>query len=248
MTNEEYAAAYQGGRHELIYDLWLQTERFIGQQAGKYLALLGNSRGVTEEDLKQSGFLALAAAAEDYKPDRGASFLHYLTFHLHRAFVDAAGLTTERQKRDPISSPVSIDKEIDNDHNTLADIVQDPRNMIEEAEQRLYTEQLHGKLEEELRRLPEDQAAVVRARFFEGKTAREVAATTGEPVEDIRRRQAKALEALRRRSDAIARHLDGTTSFYWHTGVGAFQRTHTSAVEEIVFHREAIRQRMERRT
>lgn len=74
MTNEELAAKIQQGERELIPELWNQVEKFVSQQAGICARKLEGFGGATEEDMYQSGFLALVDAVDSFNPKEGMSF------------------------------------------------------------------------------------------------------------------------------------------------------------------------------
>ncbi len=66
MTNEELVALIQSGERARMGELWEQAERFVSRQAGKRARALNGFGGVTEEDLYQSGYLALVAAVDSF--------------------------------------------------------------------------------------------------------------------------------------------------------------------------------------
>lgn len=238
MTNEDLAAAIRSGRKEYVLQLWRQVERFIGQQAGRYMANLDKCRGVEEDDLKQAGFLALLDAVNQYDPEGGASFVYYLSFHLHRRFVEAAGLRTERTAADPISSPISLDQPIEGgDGATLGDLQPDPQNGIEEAEERLQNDQLRAALDKALSTLNPEDAEILRQRFFENKTLKDIATAGGVSISWIREREARGLRGLRKTSNtkALEAYLDIRTPYYMAT------RRDESPIEKIVLRRERLR-------
>lgn len=75
MTNEELAALIQAGERERIPELWAQVEKYVWKQANRRALSLEGYGGVTEEDLYQSGFLALLDAVESYDHAAGMSFI-----------------------------------------------------------------------------------------------------------------------------------------------------------------------------
>lgn len=238
MSNEEYAAEIQRGRKEYLLPLWKQTERFIGMQAGRYMERLDGCRGIEEDDLKQAGFLALVDAAEQYNPEGGASFVNYLSFYLHRYFVEAAGLRTARSAADPINSRISLDQPIeDEDGATLGDLQQDPQNVIEEAEERIQNDQLRDALEKALNKLNPEDAEIVRQRFFENKTLKDIATANGVSISRIREREARGLRGLRKTSTkkALEAFIEVRTPYYMACRRGE------SPIEKIVLRREQLR-------
>ena len=238
MTNEDLALQIRNGRKEYTLQLWRQVERFIGQQAGRYMMSLDKCRGVEEDDLKQAGFLALLDAVNQYNPEGGAGFVHYLSFHLHSRFVEAAGLRTERTRSDPISSPISLDQPIEGgDGATLGDLQPDPQDGIEEAEKRLQNDQLRTALEKALSTLNPEDAEILRKRFFENKTLNDIATAGGVSISRIREREARGLRGLRKTSNKkiLEDFLDARTPYYMTAKRGE------SPIEKIVLKRERLR-------
>ena len=79
------------------------------------------------EDYIQVAFLALLDALESWDPAAGA-FLTWYSLKLKGAFTEAAGMRTQRDKRDPIHHALSLDAPLtDSDEDlTLADTIEDP--------------------------------------------------------------------------------------------------------------------------
>lgn len=242
MTNEELVQEIQAGRKELIETLWEQTERFIGLKAGQYYRLLNGKRGVTEEDLRQSGFFALVDAADKYDPTGGASFCHFLTFYLHKEFTEAAHLRTDRTKSDPLNDAISLDTPIGEDgDSSIIDLQEDPQDDIEDAEHRLYIEQLREALEAVLDKLQPEIADTIRQRYFQNKTLKEVAAEKGVSLERIRQREAKGLRILRQtaKKNGLDEYIEIRINYFKHTN---FNHSFYSPVESLV----ELRERLER--
>ncbi len=83
---------------------------------------------VTAEDLEQCAFLALEDALEAWNPERGL-FLTLYGLRLKAAFSVAAGVRTQRAKRDPLQTALSLDSPLTDDAGdpfALADTVPDP--------------------------------------------------------------------------------------------------------------------------
>lgn len=241
MKNEELAAAIQAGDASLYPTLWAQVEKFVSMRAGKYAEAWEDRRGVTKEDLTQSGYIALVSAVQSYKPEQG-SFLNWLTYHLQIEFAAAAGLRTERTRQDPINSPISLDMEIqDAEGATLGDLQPDPHNPTEEAEEAIYREQLRECLEKALDTLRPEDAAAIRARYFEGMTMREAGKAAGVSISAHREREQRGLRKLRNtaRKSGLDSFIEQRTSYYH---APSFFLTHTSAVEWAVLRREELRE------
>ena len=130
MSNEELAAAIQSGERDKLMELWGQVRRLVHDMAYERLRATNGAGGVTLDDLMQAGFLGFLEAVRAYDPSAGFRFTSYLTYPVKTAFSEAEGRRSEKQKRDPIFSAVSIDAPLDEGEGeplTLADVIPDPR-------------------------------------------------------------------------------------------------------------------------
>ncbi|MEA4933732.1 MAG: sigma-70 family RNA polymerase sigma factor [Lawsonibacter sp.] len=222
MTNEELATAIQGGERERLPELWEQVERFVSMQAGKVSRATGGR--IDAEDLSQSGFLALVAAAESYDAGAGMSFVGWLAYHLKTAFAEAGGYRTKRQMQDPIHSATSLDVPISEDEGgaTLGDVQPDPKaeQAFADAEEAIFNQQLHDVLERALHTLPEDQAEVIRGRYYQGRSLKEL----GPGARDL---EMHGLRHLRRQriTKELRQYIEIHTPYYSGVGLGAFQNS-----------------------
>lgn len=172
MTNEQLAAAIQSGDWERLPELWMQTERFVAQQANRRIVLLNGLGGVEFWDLYQSGFLALIAAANSFDPTAGRSFISWLADYLQTSFAAAAGFRSTKQRRDPLHRSASLDVPATEDSDTIiAELIEDPKAAedFRNAEHRLYLEQLQTAVEDALAQLPPDQRETVIRRYWKGE-------------------------------------------------------------------------------
>lgn len=243
MSNEELVVQIQQGRRELMSELWAQVERFVSQQAGKRARALHGA--VSDEDLYQSGYLALVAAVDGYDADAGMAFIGWLALHLKTTFAEAAGYRSERQRRDPLHKAASLSDPLGEDAaGTLADIVEDPDSTVpfEEVENRMWAGELRAALDTALSTLTPEQADTMRRRYFQGQTLETIATAEGVSKETVRQREAKSLRILRhpRQSAALRGFLESYTNYFLAVGASRFQTTHTSAVEEIAMMRERM--------
>lgn len=241
MSNEELATAIKSGRRDLVGQLWSQNKGWIRLRAIKFHSCLRKTRGLTVEDLEQQGFLALMACINNYEEDRG-SFINFLTWYLRNYFYQAAGLRTEKQDKDPINSAVSLYQPIDGeDGDMLIDLQAADDHSIEDAEERLYTEQLRSDLLTAISRLPERQARIIKARYFEGRTLASIAPEMQVTRERVRAIEEKSLRQLRE-DKALRQYreeiIDWRTNFYLHTN---YMITFQSPVERLVDMREQWR-------
>lgn len=168
--------------------------------ARQRMTLSGGAGGVEVENLVQSGYLALVAAADTYNPAAGRSFVSWLSLALKTAFAEAGGYRTRRQLHDPLRHAGSLDTLVndDADGDTLGDLQADPTAAqgFQDAEKQLFVEQLHEALEKALDELPACQGDTLRRRFYQQQTLDEIAAKEAVSKEAVRQWQAKGLQAL----------------------------------------------------
>lgn len=142
-------------------------------------------------------------------------------------------------KRDALDLSVSLDLPLDSEDGgeTLGDMQESDlaTQDFEIAQQRIWLEQLHDVLEIALNELPEEEHAVIKARYYEGKTRREIGPKA-------RQMEERALKYLRRPYVQKWLHdfVEERTPYYLHVGVTRFKNTGISATEQAVFEREHL--------
>lgn len=242
MSNEELVALIQAGDREKLTELWDQVERFVAMQAHRRTLLSNGLGGADVEDLYQSGYIALVAAADTYDPAAGRSFVGWLSVALKTAFAEAGGCRSRRQARDPLHHAGSMDAPASEDSDTsIGELVADPgaAQDFQNAEDQLFLEQLHNALERAMDQLPARQGDTLRRRFYQARSPEEIAADEGVSKEAVRLWQTKGLQALRQEAE-LQQFVEERTPYYLRVGVGEFQRTGESAVERIVIRRERL--------
>lgn len=222
--------------------------------ANKALAAAG---GMTVEDFEQEGYFAVQYAAQTYRPEKG-SFSTWLAQAMQRqiglALTNGHRRTVTGQDgkavtiaADPLNSCKSLDVPVDAEDEsaaTLGDLQPDPAAAgdMQDAEERIYQEELHNALEEALGKLADREERVVRARFYEQKTLKEVAAAEDASIERMRRITAKAFRDLRNNTSLRRWHEDIISTHAWHgTGFTAWARggsVEERAVEFVETHLE----------
>lgn len=244
MTNEELVALIQTGERDRLPELWAQVERFVSVQARRLLVAIGDraaAHGLEYSDLYNSGYIALVDAADSYDPEAGASFIVWFSLRLKTAFAEAGGWRTRRQKQDPLNGSTSMNEPIgeDDDNGTLGDFIPDPAAVqaFQDVEDRLYQEQLHAALERALETLEDDEEAVIRGRYYQGRTLKEIGPKA-------RALESRAFAKLRRPQarKELEQFVELRTPYYLRVGVWAFRNTGESAVERIFFKREELRE------
>lgn len=243
MSNEELVQAIQAGKRDLMPDLWEQVERFVKQQANRRINQMEGQYGVEFDDLYHSGYLAMVQAVDSYEAK--GSFIGWLAFYLKTAFAEAAGYHT--QKKNTLNLSVSLDTPIgDEEDFTLLDVVADPIDRIEEAEERIYQEQLRDALNAALDTLQEEQGNAIRGHDLQGQSFQKLAETCGVSHQSIRQRREKGLRKLRqmKKNSLLGKRLysfiEIRTPYFMHVGINRFNTTNTSAVEEAVLRRERL--------
>lgn len=93
MTNEEIVEQLQKGIDVADNQerLWKQNKRFVSFCIKKYI---GGCEQQDYEDFMNEGFIGLVTAASKYKPDAGANFLSFASFHIRAALYRYNGLNT----------------------------------------------------------------------------------------------------------------------------------------------------------
>lgn len=228
MSNEELVERIQAGERDKLAELWEQVEKFVSMQARKCARRLDGFGGVDEEDLYQSGLLALVDAAERFDPSAGSSFIGFLALRLRTYFAEAAGYRGSR--RDALDYASGLDDPIHGtDDLTAADSIEDTTAQapFEAAEERVWREQLHDALERALALIPEEQADTLRRRFYQGRTLAEICEEDGVYPETVtvRQRENKGLRSIRRSrmGRELEQFIELKTPYYSGVGLRAFQ-------------------------
>ena len=174
MTNEEVAVLAQSGNEKSVLLLWERVNYFAKKQAGRWIAAWDGRGGVTHDDLLQVSFLALLDALGSWKPD-GGSFIGWYAMSLKTAFAAVYGQRTEKQRRDPLQSSISLETPLEdsNEELTVADTVPDPAAELafDEVSEADMAQRLHNALEKALDALPEPQKAAIVQRYYMGEKA-----------------------------------------------------------------------------
>ena len=206
MSNEELAILVKEGDKQAAAQLWKQNQGILSMMEWRLFSSYrgrADTAGVTWDDVQQIGYIAILSAAKGFDPDAGMKFTSYLTYHVRREFYQLVGLRTERSRKEPLCRAVSLDEPLDKedaDGSTRAETVPDPAAaaQFENAEERIWTAQLHDALEDCLSALDDDKAETIRKHFFEGLTLQAIAAEMTVSAERVRQLEEKGFRQLRR--------------------------------------------------
>lgn len=200
MEASKIAAAVQSGRAD-IPELWEAVRRFAHDRAYRWYRAMEGRGGMVLEDYIQVAFLALLEALESWDPAAGA-FLTWYGLKLKGAFTEAAGMRTQRDKRDPIHHALSLDMPLNGEIGedlTLADVIEDPRSEeeIEAVAELDYQQRRKQALATALDGLTEDQRRAVVLRHCHGLTVDQTADRMGITRATARAAEQKGLRLLR---------------------------------------------------
>lgn len=197
MTNEELAQQIQQGERDLILPLWEQVRRYAHDRAYKWHRATGGRGGVTLDDLEQEGFIALLEALEGWD-EKAGPFLPWYSLRLKAAFTAATAQRTQRDRKDPLESALSLDAPLLDgldDPFILADVVADPRaeqdmENLEEIERQESVRRVVNSLSEEQRR-------VILLRYYHDMTREQTAQRLHLTRTRVNTIEQKALRILR---------------------------------------------------
>lgn len=241
MTNEELAATIKAGDTSLYAELWNQVKGIVWKRAGWFYENRRDfcaARGVTADDLAQSGFLALVDTVEDYQPESGYRFTTFLNFHLKQQFQATLDGGRRRSVQDMLNHCGSLDEPTrpDDESDALVDMVPDPDSLAgqQEAEDRIFREQMRAELDSCLESIRATQADVLRRQYYGGETLREIAEHIGRSISRAQQIRNQGLRELRkpqysRRLLPFAEYLDVLA--YRNTSFSSFRYRQASSVE-----------------
>ena len=247
MTNEELAVKVRQGDQEAALQLWKQIQKLVNLRAFRCLPADRHTSRVELGDLMQAGYIAMISAANDFNSDSGFQFTTFLYYHLKSAFAKEFGIRSTR--RDALLQAVSIDSPLSADSDedyTLSDTLTDPgaEKAIESVLERMETDRVMSIITEQMKKLSDEQADMVRRFYLDGFTVAEIAAQSRKTEQQVK--QIKERGILRLRHLPLIRKLkrdlfaDSRTNFFLHVGVDSFQSGCGSAVERLTEQREAF--------
>ena len=201
------------------------------------LDLRGNPCGVDFEDLYQTGYIALTEAVKTYKPE-GMSFSSWLVYYLKSAFAAATGYRTTSGQNEPLNNALSLDMPTgdETDGLTLGDCVEDPKATDEIAVtvEELWKNQLSDALREAMATIPEQQADILRLRYFEERSLEETRRQLGISRDRVAQEERRGLRQLR--TDTLLQFYE--FDYYGGTGLTAFRNSGRSVQERYLIELE----------
>lgn len=243
-SNEELAILAQQGDKRALYQLWQQIETLVCMICGRayqYRKDRADRAGVAEEDMKQEGYFAFLDAVQAYSPASGYRFTTYLHYPLQNHINALLGVRTVRTIKRPLCNCSSLDAPIsggDDENITVADTIPDKGTEMEEAEQRVFCDQLRADLEKCLDEIPYPEASALRAVYFDGNTLQQIAAQRGLSIERARQLKISGLRKMRYgpRLSRLKKYENEIISTQpWRgSGLGAYRVSGTSSVEKTV--------------
>ena len=243
-TNAALAALAAAGNSFALGQLWEVNKGFLHrlfwQWYSKNKAIADNA-GLTLEDFDQEAFFAVQATAIAYTPEKGAFttlLYYYVQSQINKAVFGEhrRNITTEDGRRvavsaNPLNECSSLDirlDESDEGSSTKGETIEDPAatQAFQTAEDDLYTEELHNALEDAMTKILTDQEAhVLRRRYYDSQTLRAIGEELGVHCERIRQIERKACRKLSGLSSIQRWHDDVITTRAWRgTGWNAWSR------------------------
>ena len=243
-TNAALAALAAAGNTFALGQLWEVNKGFVRRQLWKWYAKnkpVADNAGLTFEDLTQEAYFAVDFAATHYNAEQG-SFTTYLNYALLKQIRTATCgeharvVATEDGRRvavsaNPLNECSSLDvrfDESDEGSSTKGETIEDPAatQAFQQAEDGVYTEELHTALETAMtQHLTEREADVLRRRYYDGQTLQAIGEEFGVRGERVRIIEGKAIRKMKGLPSIQRWHDDVITTRAWHgTGWNAWNR------------------------
>lgn len=243
-TNAALAALAAAGNSFALGQLWEVNKGFLHRLFWQWYSqnkAVADNADLTLEDFDQEAFFAVQATAIAYTPEKGAFttlLYYYVQSQINKAVFGEhrRNITTEDGKRvavsaNPLNDCTSLDAPLDGEDkgsSTKGETIEDPAatQAFQTAEDDLYTEELHNALEDAMTKILTDQEAhVLRRRYYDSQTLRAIGEELGVHCERIRQIERKACRKLSGLSSIQRWHDDVITTRAWRgTGWNAWSR------------------------
>ena len=202
----------------------------------KYRPILEHCPALDLEDLLQTGLLSLVPAALSFDADRGNTWSAWAGWYIERAIKSAFGFKHTRAdgKQTNTSPPVlvSLDRPVkdgDPESGNLIDMIEDPDAIDpQEAAER---GDLSALVREKVAALPDRQAEIIAAYDLEGQSLKAISEAWGVSLQRVSDLRQRGFKRLRRSCARLWK--DYYCPYHRHKSVSAFQRTHSSVVEDL---------------
>ena len=248
-TNAALAALAATGNAFALGQLWQINRGLLRSLFWRWYPAhkaLADAHGMTADDFEQEGYFAVQYAAQTYQPEAG-SFSNWLGQAMqrqigraltgaHRRNVTDTDGKQHTVSADPLNHCASLDTPLDEDDSgaaTLGELQPDPAaaSAMQAAEDAIFQEQLHAALEEALHKLTESEQAVIRGKYYAGKTVRQISEEQGLTIGQVNTAKTSAFSKLRRNPRLMRWHEEVLTAHAWH-GTGFSTWEHGGSVEE----------------
>lgn len=272
-TNAALAALAAAGNTFALGQLWEVNKGFIRRQLWQWFEKnkpVADNAGLSFEDLVQEGYFAVDYATKHYSAEQG-NFTTYLNYALLKQIRTATCgeharvVPTEDGRRvavsaNPLNECSSLDvrlDESDEGSSTKGETIEDPAaaQAFQQAENDIYTEELHTTLETAMtQHLTEREAAVLRRRYYDGQSLRAIGEELGvqqERIRQIERRACRKLSGLpsiqRWHDETISTQAWRGTGFgAWKSGGSVQERTVEYWDEQVKKYEEHVRELVEK--
>ncbi len=212
-----------------------QFSGWVKYLAKRYSTALERTGAVDDQDLYQTGILALLKAQETYDPGKGYGFLRHSQYLIRNAMRRELGFDPHTGEMP--APPVSLDEPLNEDSDdTRKDFVPDSTPTAEET---IVDRDGHQETADAVRaavnrlKNPKQREVITRC-WLDGQPKREAAAEMGIGIRSLQMVDLEARQKLRR--DRQLKEF--ATPYFHHVGVSQFQSTWTSATEWAVLWRE----------
>lgn len=191
MSNEELVELYQNGDNQVLDSLIEQNKGIITKLVNQYHT--DNMPCISWEDLFQEGILGLVAAAQKFQPGK-SQFITYAVYWIKQRI--------SRYISKNINNGVSLQTPIDEENNTLEDVIQDNTDYENMAVDSVYLKDLKKDLKEAMEKVNTLKERTILELNFglsdtEPMELKEIADLLNDNYDSIRATKSNALKKLR---------------------------------------------------